>query len=480
MSRRWRWRWRWRIALLAIVPALALAPSTAASAHPLGNFTINVYAGLVVQPHRLQVDYVVDMAEIPTVQERSTMDRNGDGRVDAAEASAYAASACERYSRSVTLRVGSTTPALTSQHSDVTFPPGAAGLSTLRLTCAWTAGIGAAHTLRWSDGNFASRVGWHEVSAVGDRTTLTSTDAPRTSISRRLTSYPKDLLSSPLSQHTAAIGWRDGGSAYTGAASGRATAATPLASDAASRWYTGLLTHHSVTVGFLLLAVLAATLLGSLHALSPGHGKTVMAAYLIGTRGSTRDAVRLGLTMTVTHTAGVLALGLTITAATAWAPERLYPWLSLASGLLIFGTGAGLLRRRRRSTEAPDGHDHPHPHDHAHPHRHDVDTRPSRTSIAALGFAGGMVPSPSAVVVLLGALALHQAWLGVVLVVAYGIGMALMLMTVGTVIARLARNTHRLPHLRLPRVLRRGVPAVSAHKVTGWPRPDAGPGTKDQ
>src|SRR5205807_5099611 len=155
-----------------------------------------------------------------------------------------------------------------------------------------------------------------------------------------------------------------------------------------------------------------AIVLGAIHALAPGHGKTVMAAYLVGQRGSLRQTALIGLTVTATHTAGVLALGLALSASALVAPERVYPWLGLASGALLAVIGVGLLRRAVGARR--------HRHAHSHAHAHDDDNAPpvGWRALVAMGFAGGLVPSPSALVVLLGAIALGRAWFGIVLVIA--------------------------------------------------------------
>jgi ABC-type nickel/cobalt efflux system permease component RcnA len=206
-------------------------------------------------------------------------------------------------------------------------------------------------------------------------------------------------------------------------------------------------------VGFGVLAFAIALFLGGLHALAPGHGKTVMAAYLVGQRGSMRQAGLVGLTVTTTHTLGVMVLGLVLSTSAAVAPERLYPWLGLASGALLAGVGAGLLTRAVRARRArKHSHDHVHDHDpgqaplahapHAHGgrvHSH-APVDPERPlhwrSLVAMGFAGGLVPAPSALVVLLGAMALGRTWFGVVLVVAYGMGMAATLTAAGLLLVR--------------------------------------------
>jgi nickel/cobalt exporter len=209
--------------------------------------------------------------------------------------------------------------------------------------------------------------------------------------------------------------------------------------------------------------------LGGAHALAPGHGKTVMAAYLVGLRGTLRQAMTIGPTVTITHTAGVLLLGLVLSTTRAVASERVYPWLGLASGLLLAAVGVGLLARAVPS----HGHDHPHGHGHDHPHPHDHDHGDpgpplGRRGLVALGLAGGLVPSPSAVVVLLGGIALGRAWFGVALVLAYGLGMAATLTGVGLLLARLRTRMDRRLHLpagTLPARLGRLLPAATASVI---------------
>jgi len=441
---------------LALAAIVALAP--AAAAHPLGNFTINVYAGLVVHPDEVTVDYVVDMAEIPTFQERSRIDANNDGTLAPAELAGYAAATCRQLTAALSTGQRSV---IALRATSVRFLPGAAGLPTQRLECRLGIGIGSARTLQWSDHNFAGRAGWHEVTAIGDRTTLVASDVPTTSASARLTAYPRDLLRSPLNQRTASLRWRLGGPAATTtnqtAPRHGAVAGVPLAADPATRWYTSLIGGRRFGVTFAVVAVLLSIVLGGAHGLAPGHGKTVMAAYLIGQRGRLRDAVTMALSVTATHTAGVVALGVAITASTAYAPERLYPWLSLASGLLILAVAANLARTHRRLRRHQ--HDHTHGHDHEHPqHEH----RPSRRSLVVLGFVGGMVPSPSALVVLLGASALHRAWFGVLLVVGYGVGMAIVLVSAGLLLVRGSRLLARARTLRKPSLARLAAAAPMA------------------
>ena len=242
--------------------------------------------------------------------------------------------------------------------------------------------------------------------------------------------------------------------------------------------------RQNLTVGFGIVALGLAVFLGAIHAFAPGHGKTVMAAYLVGQRGSMRQAAIIGLTVTLTHTAGVLLLGIILSASTSLAPEALYPWLGMTSGLMLAGIGAGLLYRssrnrpllvpgrrrprsrrprsrprhgrglRRRPLHAGASHGEasprgPGPSGRPQSRRRAPPPprpRPGRErladdplewrSLVPLGLAGGLVPSPSAIVVLFGAIALGRAWFGVLLVIAYGLGMAITLTGAGIALVR--------------------------------------------
>jgi ABC-type nickel/cobalt efflux system permease component RcnA len=432
------------LAATVVGVALALLPAAGAGAHPLGNFTVNTSIGLRVGTDQIGVDLVVDMAEIPALQARRGIDTNGDGAVDGGEGAAYAERACPDAAQRIGLTVDGRLVPARSTSAAVTFPAGNAGLSTLRLTCALVAETGemkGEREIELSSTAFTDRVGWREITAVGDRTTLVASTVAATSASARLTSYPDDLLSSPPDQRVATVRARPGGPAATavaGAVPG-ARVAQPRGLDAATRSFTDLVARQELTLGFGIVALGLAVGLGAVHAFAPGHGKTVMAAYLVGERGSMRQAAVIGFTVTATHTAGVLMLGLALSASASLAPESLYPWLGVASGLLLAGVGAGMLLRAtgRRPQLVPAGHSHGHSHDHGDHHDHHHDHRALEwRSLVPLGLAGGMVPSPSAIVVLLGAIALGRAWFGVALVVAYGVGMAVTLTGAGLVLVK--------------------------------------------
>jgi nickel/cobalt exporter len=435
--------------LAVLAAALAVAGAAPAAAHPLGNFTVNSYSGLRVGPDRLVVDYVLDMAEIPAFQARQAIDGDRDGEVSDAEAAGWRDRECPRLAGGLRATVDGRPLPLRVTTATVAFPAGVGGLRTLRLECALAAPLPATaghHRLAYTDGNQAGRVGWREITASGDGATLDAADVPARSASGRLTAYPEDQLSSPLDQRTATVRFRPGGPRAddAGAPGAAAPADARRGVDRATAAFTALVAERRLSPGFGLLAVALAVLLGAAHALAPGHGKTVMAAYLVGLRGSLRQAATIGATVTVTHTAGVLLLGLVLSASRAVASERVYPWLGLASGLLLAGVGLALAARALTGHRRPHAHAHD---EHGHPHGGHAGGRAGRPlgrrGLVALGLAGGLVPSPSAVVVLLGGIALGHAWFGILLVLAYGTGMAATLTGVGLLLAHVRGRVDR-------------------------------------
>ena len=449
---------------------LLVASAAPASAHPLGNFSTNVFSGLRVQPEQVLVDYVVDLAEIPTVRAGRDVTRLGQ--------QAWAAGECRRLAAGVQVHEGSRAVSTAVRSSAMAYGEGAGGLSVLRLTCEMVAPrlSGSGRTvLRWEDANFSGQVGWREVTAIGDGTTLAASDVPDNSVSHRLTRYPDDQLRSPLRITSARLEIVPGGSRVAGTGDDTAVGriARPLAGDQLTARFTALVARGHLDAPFVLLALGLAMLLGAAHAFGPGHGKTVMAAYLVGQRGTLRQALVIGAAVTATHTFGVLVLGLLLSVSSILAPERLFSWLTVASGVLFALIGVRLLAgivRQHRAARTARTHDHPydhghqhtdghvhgdshhghaHPHDeghsdeHAHGglvHRHPVPDPGGAAigwrSLLVLGLAGGMVPTPSALIVLLGAIALGRVWLGVVLVLAYGAGMAAALSGAGLLLVR--------------------------------------------
>ncbi len=432
-----------RFLVVAIVVLGVLAAPALAVAHPLGNFTINTAAGLVVGVDEVLLDHAVDMAEIPTLQELVRLDLDGDGSRSAQELTAYRAAACENLSAGLRLRIDGTPTPMTLRSSELSLPVGQAGLSTLRLRCVFDAAIDPApvHDLEFEDRTYPDRLGWREVTATGDGATIVRSDVPSESPSDRLRSYPSGVA--PSHVLTASLAFRPGGAAL--AADLGSEPPTP----ATGGFLAGFTARPDLSAGLVALMIVAAVGVGAIHALGPGHGKSLIGAYLIGAGGTIRQAAAVGAAVSVMHTASVLGLGLLVVSAErVFAPERVYPWLGLASGLVALGLGAVLLVSRIHAlSEGGNGHDHPHP-----------DRPLSRRGLVALAFAGGILPSPSALVVLLGSVAIGRTALGLVLIAAFSAGLAASLVAVGV----LAIRARRVATGRLPAGLVRLAPVVSA------------------
>ncbi|MEU3461062.1 hypothetical protein ABZ721_14020 [Streptomyces sp. NPDC006733] len=529
-----------RAALLLIgIPVLLCLAAPTASAHPLGNFTVNRYDGLTLHPDRVDDLAVVDTAEIPTLQAKPGLDTDHDGVVGPAEAAAHARTACATLADGIRATAGPRGESVARaaqlrfqvRSADYRLLPGQAGLDSGRLECRLTApaDLGTVGGVEFSTGADPARIGWHEITARGDGVRIGTSDVPATSLSNELRKYPADLLSDPPDARQAHVSLGSGPGAAVPGAPG---------SNWFGSWYAtldaklGSLTdREQLTFPVGLLAVLLALVLGAGHAALPGHGKTIMAAYLAGRQGRPRDAVTVASTVTLTHTASVLVLGTALSVSSALVGEVALAWLGTVAGLVIVAAGLWLLpaalrtlRARRGADSVPHehthshhGHTHPHTHDvpaavelvsvggtavaqgvtrhetavhshdahehnhrhdahdhhHGHPHGHDVHGhdvhghdvhghdvhshdvhshshglfghhhhgKPAagarKGGLIGIGIAGGLVPSPSALIVLLGSIALGRTVFGIALVVCYGLGMAATLAAAGLFLLKL-------------------------------------------
>ena len=432
------------VVVALVVAAVALAVPRGAAAHPLGNFTVNHYAAVELAGDRVFVRYVLDLAEIPTFQ-------SGD-RIRAPGYAAEAANGLE-------LRLGGDRAMLHPLDHRVSERPGAGGLPTLRFEALYVARLHAT-SLTFADRTFSSRIGWREITVgARDGARLVTSSVPSASRSDELRAYPRDRLRSPLDVRFATVRFAPGsGPAAPPELGGPGGSPHPAGGFAA------LIARRDPSFGVVLVSLLVAAFWGAAHALTPGHGKALVAGYLVGTRGRPRHAFALGATVTVTHTAGVFGLGLvTLGLSTVIVPERLYPWLTLVSGLLVVGVGACVLLGRLRSARAGANRhelDHTHHHDHPHPHHHHPPVRGLETrGIVGIGVAAGLLPCPSALVVLLSAIALHRIALGLALIVAFSVGLSATITGIGLV-AVLARRAFGRARLDGPVI--RALPAVSA------------------
>jgi nickel/cobalt transporter (NicO) family protein len=458
-----------RLLVLGLAVPLALGVATAA-AHPLGNFSISHYAALEPSATEVTVRYVIDMAEIPTFQE--IQDTGLVTEVGHASVAPWAAAKAAALARGLKLTLGDQPLALSVVSHQTIFPPGAGGLPTLKLGVIYRAPLpaGASGTLelRYRDENFADRAGWKEIIArPGAGATLVASTAPATDRSRELSDYPTDLLNSPPQDIEARMTFTRAPAAIAAAAP--AAPAPPMALrpnpqvGSGSNAFADLVARSEPGLGLLALALATAAVLGAFHALEPGHGKTVVAAYLVGSRGTAWHALILGLVVTISHTAGVYLLGgVTFYASNHVVPEKLYPWLSLGSGLTIAVLGVVMFTRRFSGVadhhHGPGGHHHHgslgHAHTHEGDHVHAHDGRPAHThgpgegrahapvslrALIALGISGGIIPCPAALVVLLTALSMHRVGFGLVLIVAFSIGLAAVLVAIGVLMVYAGR-----------------------------------------
>jgi nickel/cobalt transporter (NicO) family protein len=420
-----------RALLLFVVLFAALAAP--AGAHPLGNFSINHVAEVSVSADRVDVRYLLDQAEIPTFQERGmpVAERVARKRAEVL--------------RRLRLTADGRAVRLVAAEPKLELRPGAGGLKTTRFELALSARV-QARRVEVRDGTFPGRVGWRAIVARPGEATAVRSSVPATDPTHGLTHYPKDALSSPADIRTASLSVREGSGVVVGPGARSASG-----EDGAEDGFAGLFQDAASGDGVLLLLLLAAFGWGAVHALSPGHGKAMVAAYLVGTRGTARHAAALGATVTVTHTAGVLLLGVVALSLSAFVlPEQLYPWLSLASGLLVVGVGGAVLRKRAKKRREARHHHH---------HHHGPEDLSAR-GILAMGASAGLIPCPSALVVLLGAVAQHELALGLVMIIAFSLGLAATLTALGIAVVRATK-------LPLPGRLAAVLPTVSAAVIVG-------------
>jgi ABC-type nickel/cobalt efflux system permease component RcnA len=486
------------VALCAIAIVWWLGMALPASAHPLGNFSVNVYNGIVVSPDEVRIDHVIDLAEIPTVQAMPTMDANGDRTVTQTELATFADGRCGQSLGGLEFTLDGTATTLAVDSSSAELVPGQAGLSTTRIDCVVRGSLAVAgeDDLSFSDQSAAGEVGWREVTLQGNRVAITDADVPTTSSSAQLTSYPASQVDSPLRVDAASAVVTPGGAPL--AASD--VSAAPTSGSGPWQWGANLLGSVSSTASGpfgMTLAVLVALIVGALHALAPGHGKSLVAFALAGRQERAgRAAMTVGATVTATHTASVLILGLLVAGATAVIPGSLFSLMNVVTGAMILALGLALLRNALRTTSHGHTHGHSlphqHPHEDAHPHAHagervsggtalavreqahthqpDVAQLPKarRGVLVTLGITGGLLPSPSAIIVLLAAVAAGRAWYGVLLVLSFGVGMALTLAAVGFAVLRgqerLLALAERSPKPWVNRMLHR-LPVVTASAV---------------
>ena len=494
------------LALLSILvlPAVVLA-------HPLGNFTINHYAGLRIEPDSVILDLVIDQAEIPAFQARQALDGNEDGEVSDAELEAGRVPSCDALTDDLHLAIGGSSmkPKLTA--AGVELRPGVGGLSTLRLVCVFEADLSApvasGAQVEFADTSFAGRLGWREIVVEGSGVAVAPVEGELrdSSISDRLQAYPADRLDNALADERVVVAVTPGGAELPPVAVSDATLVeagpgTPASArepqsvasvpGGVGGEIPALFQTPDLTPFVLLLSLATAAALGAGHALTPGHGKSLMAAYLVGTRGTPMHAIGLGLSVSASHTLGILALAAVIIGAQGVLnPDLVVRTAPVLAAAGIVAIGAWMLDselRRRRAARtaghdhgpehgaehehAHDAHDHDHPHSHGgvtHSHLPAGGATVTWRSLFVLGLAGGLIPSTSALLILLGAIASGRAAFGVVLVVAFGLGMAAVMSGVGLALILARGRIDVLANDSLFGRLRAWLPLAAACLVLG-------------
>lgn len=487
-----------RIVVVGLLLLLLVAVPAVVMAHPMGDFAISRYSRLELEDNFLTLIYVVDMAEIPTFQERETIDTNGNGQVDSAEANIYLESQSATILSNLDLTVDGQPLALALDDSAISFPPGDGGLLTTRIDLTFTAPLppsDAAYSVEYDDNNYPERLGWQEVVIVpGNDVVLLDSSAPTEDLTNGLREYPSEAM---LENSSASFTFEPRGlsgatesvvvPAFGGADSG-------VSITGGEDQFAELINQQLTNPLSILLVGLLAFGWGAAHALTPGHGKTLVAAYLVGSRGTVWHALFLGLTTTVTHTLGVFALGfITLFLSRFILPEQLFPWLGVASGLLVVGIGLQLLRGRYAVATEPEaavavaGHDHTnvefiegegfmHSHGGGQAHSHMPITSASGISwgsLFALGVSGGLIPCPSALVLMLSAIALERIGYGMVLIIIFSLGLAGVLTAIGIlwvkardILERYSSEDSLFARIPLLRFSIRFLPAFSAAFIT--------------
>lgn len=454
------------MSLLRLIAALALL-SVGLSAHPMGNFSINHYSRLGLQANSVQLNYILDFAEIPTLE---LAQQWGANTSDIATMRQKAAQFAPEWIRNVAISINGRPGEPRLEAVNTTITDGAGGMQVMRVEMKANVRTQPG-SLVFEDRNYADRTGWKEIVIAKfpmvDIENATQSDRD---LSHGLTIYPAELTVTPPQDLRASVEW----SARPSISPARPAPVPPVASPIApikapatfatqqpvvagtvnrNDFLSRMLREKHFDFTTILIGVLVAFALGAMHALSPGHGKTIVAAYLVGSRSSWKHAVLLGLVVTFTHTVSVFLLGLGVLFFQNYiVPDRVIPVLGAISGLSIVAIGAWLLYKRSKALLDPHHqhnhdhhhHHHHHDHEHAHPHTHTHDGhthshtipagRLTLGGLIALGASGGLVPCPSALILLLSAIALGHPGVGLTLLVGFSSGLALILMGIGSMV----------------------------------------------
>jgi ABC-type nickel/cobalt efflux system permease component RcnA/Tol biopolymer transport system component len=510
-----------RLPLLCLLLLTFAAIPSRASAHPADMYAQDL--SLTFTRAGLQLDWKILPGPFLADAAWAAADADHDALISDAEAQAWVAP----FLSDLTISLDSQPapqPHIQSVHWPATVDALRTGEDavTVTLVLGWPAGLDRRHVLDLHNAHLESNsLNWFSLAAAGG---LAFSQPAQSNGHLIFDLFLPTAAGSSSASTQALTSWTSGTPNlpdFTASLSGSSPAGA-VGPGAATSALTGLVRNVQASPYFLLTAFLLSLALGSLHALTPGHGKALVGAYLIGSRGRTRDAVLLGGIVTLTHTGSVLGLGLvTLLASHYILPSLIVPWLELISGVLVILFGLNLLLQRAGNKRAhpargvspvsapgranagrmsPVEHEHDHDHEyngsehpHKHPHPHlvasdqlpqvssrqstdqqssiiDQQSKISPRSLLALGISGGLVPCPDAIAILLVAVALNRVPFGMLLIVAFSIGLAAVLIAIGIVMVRGVSALQSSPLLsRSDWLTRFGAytPMISALVVTG-------------
>jgi ABC-type nickel/cobalt efflux system permease component RcnA len=494
------------------------------SAHPMGNFSVNHYTKIEVTPGGASIYFVLDLAEIPTFALMQEWGLTAASPKEQLQAKALAEA--RTWVKQLHVSSGGKPVAVQFLGAEMVTAAGAGGLPVLRIASRLKVNA-APGRLEYEDGTYPDRTaGWKEVVVVAaDGAGIKTSTAGSKDISHALTAYPQDATLAPPQDLKASVLWvatpvekpvisetkevppATLPPAIQAAPAPAVVATAPTVAEPNSMgqvrrndFLSRALKGGEIGWGLGLLCMAVAFWFGALHALEPGHGKTMVAAYLVGARGTMKHAIFLGGMVTFTHTISVFFLGLvTLFLSQYIMPDKISKVLGVISGLTIVYLGGMLLYRRsigisgshahhhHHHDEFEDDsdmafpshehhhHDHDHHHDHSHSHSHGglTHTHDGHThshvpegevtfkSLVALGASGGLVPCPSALVLLLSAISIGRTGFGLLLLVSFSLGLALVLMAMGLLVVY-AKNLFPERNPDKPNAFFQYMPVVSA------------------
>ena len=556
-----------RRVLLSLVVGAAIM-----SAHPMGNFSVSHYTRLEPSSKGVEVTYVLDLAEVPTYT--LLRDWKLDSKSPQTDLEAKALEQAREWAKGLEFQAAGKPVQPRFVGAEIKLSDGAGGLSVARILSIFEI-ENARSPFLFEDHNFPERAGWKEiVIRAGNGVSIVKASQGDEERSKVLTEYPADPTSAPPQDLRASVEWNAGSPVISQQAPRviapieqpkpvePASATPPPSSTPGSPQPPGtvvkgdylsrLVSMKQIPLTWLLAGLVVAFGFGAAHALTPGHGKTIVAAYLVGSRGTLKHAAFLGAMVTFTHTISVFLLGLGVLfLSNIVKPEKITPVLGAISGLSIVVVGASLFYKRLKRLHAESGHSHDHnhhhndhghshdhehthahvhdhshshahahvgahehPHAHSHPHahhhhghdhdhhhdhdhdhdhhHHDHDHGPhghshvpegdiTLGSLIALGASGGLVPCPSALVLLLASISFGHVGAGLILLVAFSLGLAGVLMAIGMMVLYAKSwlpdpaKTSRHPAFRLVPVLSAAVIVCIGLLMTGvslgWVRP---------